>query len=85
LEIKIAFVKKLRADETRECLLLFSPEAFVFQFVIKKYKDSTIQNYDFACCLCGCRTWLVTLREEHRLRVFENRVLRRILGLRGMR
>jgi hypothetical protein len=28
----------------------------------------------------GCETWTVTLREEHRLRVFENRVLRRILG-----
>jgi hypothetical protein len=27
----------------------------------------------------------LTLREEHRLRVFENRVLRRILGLRGTR
>jgi hypothetical protein len=30
--------------------------------------------------LCGCETWCVTLREEHRLRVFENRVLRRIFG-----
>jgi len=28
--------------------------------------------------LYGCETWLLTLREEHRLRVFENRVLRRI-------
>jgi hypothetical protein len=26
-------------------------------------------------------TWSLTLREEHRLRVFENRVLRRIFGL----
>jgi hypothetical protein len=32
--------------------------------------------------LCGCETWsLTTLRGEHRLRVFENRVLRRIFGL----
>jgi hypothetical protein len=30
--------------------------------------------------LYGCETWSVTLREEHRLRVFENRVLRRIFG-----
>jgi hypothetical protein len=28
----------------------------------------------------GCETWFLTLREEHRLRVFENRVLRRIFG-----
>jgi hypothetical protein len=30
--------------------------------------------------LYGCETWSPTLREEHRLRVFENRVLRRIFG-----
>jgi len=28
----------------------------------------------------GCETWPLTLREEHRLSVFENRVLRRIFG-----
>jgi hypothetical protein len=28
--------------------------------------------------LYGCETWSLTLREEHRLRMFENRVLRRI-------
>jgi hypothetical protein len=28
--------------------------------------------------LYGCETWFLTLREENRLRVFENRVLRRI-------
>jgi hypothetical protein len=28
--------------------------------------------------LYGCETWSLTLREEHRLRVFENRVLRRM-------
>jgi hypothetical protein len=28
----------------------------------------------------GYETWSLTLREEHRLRVFENRVLRRIFG-----
>jgi hypothetical protein len=31
--------------------------------------------------LYGCKTWSLTLREEHRLRVFENRVLRRVFGL----
>jgi hypothetical protein len=30
--------------------------------------------------LYGCETWSLTLREEHGLRVFENRVLRRIFG-----
>jgi hypothetical protein len=30
--------------------------------------------------LCGCGTWSLKLREERRLRVSENRVLRRIFG-----
>ena len=30
--------------------------------------------------LYGCETWSLTLREKHRLRVFENWVLRRIFG-----
>jgi hypothetical protein len=30
--------------------------------------------------LCGCEIWSLTLREQHRLRVFENKVLRRIFG-----
>jgi hypothetical protein len=30
--------------------------------------------------LYGCETWSLTLREEHRLRVFQDTVLRRIFG-----
>jgi hypothetical protein len=30
--------------------------------------------------LYGCETWSLTLREEHRLRVSENKVLKRIFG-----
>jgi hypothetical protein len=30
--------------------------------------------------LYGCKTWSLTLGEEHKLRVFENRVLRKIFG-----
>jgi len=30
--------------------------------------------------LYGCETWSLTLREERRLRVFENRVLREVFG-----
>jgi hypothetical protein len=32
----------------------------------------------FFSLLCGCETWSLTLKEEHGLRGFENRVLRRI-------
>jgi hypothetical protein len=30
--------------------------------------------------LCGCEAWSLTLREERRLKEFENRVLRRVSG-----
>jgi hypothetical protein len=33
--------------------------------------------------LYGSETWSLTLREEHKLRVFENRVLRSLLGPKG--
>jgi len=58
----------------------FSVESFVFQFAIQKYKDSDKQNYNLVVVLYGCETWSLTLREERRLRLYENRVLRRIFG-----
>jgi len=33
-----------------------------------------------AVVLYGCETWSLTLREERRLRVLENRMLRKIFG-----
>jgi hypothetical protein len=33
--------------------------------------------------LYGCETWSLTVREEYKLRVFENRLLRRIFGPKG--
>jgi len=41
-----------------------------------------IKIYNFACGLYGCETWSLILREERKLRVFENVVLRRIFGSR---
>ena len=58
-------------------------EAFVFQFAIKNIKIKIFRTVILPVVLYGCETWLLTLREEHRLRVFENRVLRRIFGPRG--
>jgi hypothetical protein len=46
-------------------------------------KNTNIKIYRIVILLVvlyGCETWCVTLREEHRLRVFENRVLRGIFG-----
>jgi hypothetical protein len=58
-------------------LLSLIAESFVFQFAIQKYKYYNKQNI-ILFVLYGCETWSLTLREERRLRVFENRVLRRI-------
>jgi hypothetical protein len=57
-------------------LLPFGPEPSVFPSVVKKYKNENIQDYNFGCDF----VWVRNLREEHRLRVFENKVLRRIFG-----
>jgi hypothetical protein len=46
----------------------------------RNVKIKNIQNHDPAIYLYGCETWSLTLRKEHRLRVFENKVLRRIFG-----
>jgi hypothetical protein len=45
---------------------------------INEYSSSI--NVRIPVVLYGCETLSLTLREEHRLRVFENRVLRRIFG-----
>jgi hypothetical protein len=47
----------------------------------RNLKIMLYRNIIFSVVLCGCETWSLTLREERRLRVFENRVLRRLFGL----
>ena len=60
-------------------MLPLGAEPFFFQFAIQKFKDQDIyRTIMLPVVLYGCETWLLTLRDEHRLRVFENRVLRRI-------
>jgi hypothetical protein len=61
-------------------LLLFGAESFVFQFAIQNVKIKIYRTIILPVVLFGYETWLLTLREECRLRVFENRVLRRIFG-----
>ena len=45
-------------------------------YLIMKYSQTKPRTWT----LYGCETWSLILRDEHRLRVFENRVLRRIFG-----
>jgi hypothetical protein len=46
----------------------------------KKLKIGIYKSIILPVVLYGCETWSLTLREEHRLGVFENRLLRRISG-----
>ena len=66
--------------EVRECLLSFGAEFCVLQFLSKNIKIKIYRTINFPVVLCGCKNWSLTLREEPRLRMFENRVLRRIFG-----
>jgi hypothetical protein len=61
-------------------LLPFGPEPSVFSSAVKELKNKK-KKRQICPVLYGCETWSLTLREELRLRVFENRVLRRIFGL----
>ena len=46
----------------------------------KKLKVNTDKTIILPVVLYGCETWSLTLREECKLRVFENKVLRKIFG-----
>jgi hypothetical protein len=50
------------------------------QLLSKNLKIRIYKTIILPVVLYGCETWPLTLREVHRLGVFENRVLRRILG-----
>jgi hypothetical protein len=57
----------------------FGAEYFISQFTIKKI-IKIYRSIILPVVLYGCEIWSFTLREERRLRVFENRFLRGIYG-----
>jgi len=44
------------------------------------FKQKMYRTIILSVVLYGCETWSLPFREERRLRVFENRVLRRVFG-----
>jgi hypothetical protein len=50
------------------------------RLISKNLKTKIYKTVIFPVVLYGCETWSLTLREEHGLRVFENRVLRKMFG-----
>jgi hypothetical protein len=65
---------------THKCLLTFSPIVQSSHLLSKKHKNYNIQKLILPVVLYGCETWAQALRGEHRMRVFENMVLRRRFG-----
>jgi hypothetical protein len=61
-------------------LLSFSPKSFVFPSHIQNLKIKIYKTVIFPVVLYGYKIWSLNLREEHTLRVFQNKVLRRIFG-----
>jgi len=61
-------------------LLSFGSEPFVLQVAIQKFKDKIYRTIILPVVLYGCETWSLAMREERKLRVFEDMVLRRIFG-----
>jgi hypothetical protein len=60
-------------------LLQFSPD----QSAVKNIKIRIYKAISLPVVLYGCEVWYLTLREKRRLRVFENRVLSRIIRLKS--
>jgi hypothetical protein len=69
----MAFMIKSRVIQPKICL----PVSYQKK---KKLKIKIYETVIFPVELYGCEIWALTLRDEHRLRIFENTVLRRILG-----
>jgi len=59
---------------------IFLPLCFVIRWEGKNFKIKIYRTIILPMVLYGCETWSLTLREERRLRVFENRVLRKVFG-----
>ncbi|KAJ4435933.1 hypothetical protein ANN_18555, partial [Periplaneta americana] len=61
-------------------ILLEASKAIGLESAVKNLKVRIYKTVILPVVLYGCETWTLTLREEHRLRVFENKVLRKIFG-----
>ena len=68
------FVEKIKTH------ILCSVNLLSSSLLSKKPKIKIYRTIILPVVLYGCENWSLTLREELRLRVFENRVLKRVFG-----
>ena len=68
----------------RPCILIFMyysvQNLLSSSLLSKKVKIKIYRTIILPVVMYGCETWSLILRKERRLRVFENRVLRRVFG-----
>jgi hypothetical protein len=64
--------------EVRECLLSFDAEFFCLNIVLSINIKINIYRTVILPVLCGFETWSLAFREEHDMKVFDGRVLRKI-------
>jgi hypothetical protein len=79
--MKVAFVKNCKQIGFAGCLLLFCPvSCFPTSSLTIQKLNKTHRSVILRVVLYGCETCSLALNEEHRLRLFENRVVRRMFG-----
>jgi hypothetical protein len=61
-------------------MLPFGPETFVLSPAVNNVKVRKYKTIILPVVLYWPETWSLALREEHKLRVFENRVLKKCTG-----
>jgi hypothetical protein len=83
VKVKRALVQALRLCTGRTAHRRSRGIALPFRDHGTRRKIEIYKNIILLLVFCGCETWSLTLREELRLRMFKNRVLKRIFGPRG--
>jgi hypothetical protein len=73
-------MKKVRADLSQGMLPIIRQNLLSSSVLSKNTNILIYRTINLHVVWYGCETLLLTLRQECRLRVFENRVLRRIFG-----
>jgi hypothetical protein len=74
------FLKIVQTNSDAHLTIYVTGTGVLSSLLSKNTKIKIYRTIILPVVLYGCETWSLTLRKEHRLRVFANRVLRRILG-----
>jgi hypothetical protein len=73
--------EEIKSRLNSESACYHSVQSLLFSHLLSRnLKIKIYKTIILPVVLYGCETWSLTLREEHRLRMFENRVLRRMFG-----